>query len=239
MLPPLLAAALVTCATALGSAHAATVDAPPLDALITAAGLVIEGEVLSVDPGAGTDEGPTTRVVVQVLDLLAGGATSVGARLAIELPEGRLPDGRFVMIAGAPRLAPGQRYLMFLRAGPWFHTPFVGWGYGLLRRVREGRAERWVIEDGRCVAGLVRTGWVLGPRVTGLAPVAPGWIATGEDKARASSGRSIDITRGGCLDADALREDLAERLLELGHAGADRVELRPRVGGWVEAGEAP
>lgn len=234
---------IVVASLALGfperGSRAATVDRLSFDDLLAQSGLIIEAEVLHVDPDAQAGAGsarsaPSTRVELRVLDVVSGGKAAA-ATLRLTLPEGRLPDGRFVMLAGAPRLAPGQRYLMLLRAGPWYHTPFVGWDQGLLRRVEVDGVPRFVAADGRCVAGVDRRGWAWGPRIAGPSPVAPGWIGVGSEGARGA----LDTTRGGCMTSKALRRALVGRMRELSLRSSGRIETRPRAGGWVEAELAP
>jgi len=234
---------LILCALCLGvaaprAARAATVDRPGLDALLLGSGLVFEAEVLAVDPDRGASGRPLTRVSVTVVDVLVGRAASTGDRLAFDLPEGRLNDGRFVVLAGAPRFAPGHRYLVFYRSGAWHHTPVVGWTHGLLRRVDAGVDAVWVDVHGRCVAGLEESGWVLGPRMAGPAPVPAGWIGGRRTPRPDRVDDAAHDAVSTCLSADAVRRALTRRLLEMGHAGSRVIARQPADGGWSEAGEA-
>lgn len=222
-------------------AAATTVDPPSSDALLREAGFIFEGRVRAVDPAFGGSGDARTRVVVQVLDVLAGSVTGPGQFFDFILPEGRLHDGRFVELIGAPRFAVGERYLVFYRKRAWHHTPVVGWSFGVLRRVPDTAGDRWVDVFGRCVAGLDRHGFVLGPVVGDPAPSPPGW----PDAMPSPEPRRDLRVADTCATAAQLRSVLVHRLAELGYTGSEHVHRSPRGGVWIEtpasarAGDAP
>lgn len=222
-------------------AAATTIDPPDGDALLREAGFIFEGRVSHVDPDFGGSGDARTRVVVQVLDVLAGSVAEAGQLFDFVLPEGRLHDGRFVELIGAPHFAVGERYLVFYRKRAWHHTPVVGWSFGVLRRIPDTAGDRWVDVFGRCVAGLDRRGFVLGPVVGEPAPTPPGW-----PEAMASPDPRRDLrVADTCATAAGLRTTLVRRLAELGYTGSAHVHRAPTGGGWIEtpaparAGDAP
>lgn len=215
------------------TASAVTITPPPLDGMLARAGLVVEATVVAVDAGAGRLGEPRTRITLRVEDVLAGAAAGPGDRFTFEIPEGRLPDGRFVVLAEAPRLAVGERYLLLYRREAWHHTPVVGWSHGVLRRVSVDGSAAFVDVGGRCVVGLSRAGVQLGARVASAAPSPPGWPP---NAALADRGPESAPGATPCLPAADVVRALRRRLDELGLAGVKAVARTPATGGWREAG---
>lgn len=209
--------------------RAVTIDPPPFDALLRDAGFVFEGEVQGVDPDAGGSRGARSRVSMRVTRVLAGRAAAAGEPFTFELPEGRLPDGRFVEIVESPRFVPGERYLVFYTRRVWYNTPVVGWHYGLLRRVGAGSAAVYADQDGRCVSGFNHAGAILGPRVAEPQSALAGWPSA----AAVAPPDPSPYTETDCLPASAVRAMVKSRLSALRLQGTDDVQREPADGAWV------
>lgn len=190
-----------------------------LDELLYRSALIFEGRVTRVDIAAGGHKAARTRVDFTV-DRVLRGAIDRDA-LSFEVPEGVLPDGRLVETAETPRFAAGERYLVFVRGGPWRLSPIIDWQQGVLRLTTIGGHPVAVTDGGHCVSALDRRRLHFGPRV---APRLqwPGFPTTsGADPPKADAA-------GACLSATTVVARLDARVGELGLRGpAEPIRLTP------------
>lgn len=201
--PTSVLASVAALGLATGPAGAVRAVKTDLDGLIEQSALIVEGQVQSVDLGAGSKT-PRTRVVMQVERVLAGD-TSLKT-LDFELPMGLMPDGTVLDIVEAPRFSPGETYLVFYKRGAWNITPVAGWHQGQLRRVEHKGAEYYVGPSGHCVTRVSSAGFGLGNRIAG--PVGPAGMgeSTGPDLTPGYG------KLGACLPAEVVRGALGKHL---------------------------
>lgn len=112
-------------------------------------------------------DGPCTGVGFTEIEVVAGKLDN-RQEISFALPEGALPDGTSLKIAGAPDFIPGVRYLVFIRGGDWQLTPVTNWFHSVFREVRLGaRGEAVLFADhqGLAITGLNETGFQLGERI--------------------------------------------------------------------------
>ncbi len=79
------------------------------------ADVIAEVQVLEVDPSPGVDR-PVTDYLMAVEHVIRGDI--VASPLTVRVLGGILPDGIGLHVHGAPKFAPGQRALLFLRSRP-------------------------------------------------------------------------------------------------------------------------
>lgn len=111
LLFPLLALALLALVAGLPPASATTyvmVDDPEL---ADQAGVVVDAQIVSVEPAPATGR-PATDYTVEVETLVAGSAP--GTTLIVRVPGGARPDGLELRLHGVPRFTVGERALLFL-----------------------------------------------------------------------------------------------------------------------------
>lgn len=95
-----------------GAAGASSYVAVSDEALVDQAPVVVVGQVLSVDPGAGAAARTArTEFEIEVVEVLKGEAPGL---VRVAVPGGQIGGGRALKIHGAPRLRPGERVLLFL-----------------------------------------------------------------------------------------------------------------------------
>lgn len=181
--PSALAAALF-CATIALRAESAAPPAPAhgLEDVLRQTSAVVSGRVASVSFRYDEIEGPRT---VAILDTLTVHVGSLGhsSRTSIELRSfgGFLPDGREVTATHVPRLAEGERYLVFLRSTEWSLSPIA---FELAFRVATAFSEEVLVDPyGRLVVGLSTRGVMRGPSLFarsdgGLDTHAPELVST-------------------------------------------------------------
>jgi len=181
-----------------------------LDELLYRSALIFQGVVTRVDITAGGAKSARTRVGFTVDRVLRG--VFERASLAFEVPEGRLPDGRLVETAETPRFAVGERYVVFVRGGPWRLSPVLDWQQGVLRLTTVDGYAVAVADTGHCVADMDRARLGFGPRVAARLQW-PGFpTTTGADPPDASAA-------GGCLPASVVIARLDARVSTLGLRG--------------------
>ena len=187
-----------------------------LNGLLERTAFIFTGKVQAVDFAAG-EQSPRTRITFRVQDIVAG--HSVPPIFDVELPMGLMADGTVLDIAEAPRFVVGQSYLVLYKRGTWNITPVVGFHQGHYRRVDGEHGAVYVSEGGRCVTGLDRQGFVLGPRVTPRL----GYMAFGD-----AGSEAFDPARmKGCLSASALLTSLVEHVADFGELNSDVYDTVP------------
>jgi len=149
--------------------------------------------------------GPCTGVGFVDIEIVAGAADRQ-RKLEFTLPEGPLPNGSSLKIAGAPEFVPGERYLVFVRAGAWHLTPVTNWFHSVFREVAPiagVNVKLFVDHDGRAVTGFGEGGVVVGERVA-----QPNMLLrpppTGTERSGAVASPSVSID-------DKVRRALASR----------------------------
>ena len=145
------ALALLAAAASAAPAHATTVLAKDFAALCAEADLVFVGTVETVRPRwrDRTRQAIETVVTFAALTWLRG-----APRATIELTfGGGEMDGLREEIAGVPRFLPGERRVLFARAGD-FVSPLVGFSQGYFRVVDGPEGPSVLDADGRAVTGL-------------------------------------------------------------------------------------
>jgi hypothetical protein len=117
LLPPLVSGLVVLLAakcllpTDDRGVEAGTAERLSLEGLVERAGLILEGRVLSAR-GLEDPEGRIeTEYVLEVARTFEGMDLPLRS---VRLPGGVLPDGRGMLLAGMPRVAPGEELLLFL-----------------------------------------------------------------------------------------------------------------------------
>lgn len=158
---------LLLAVTAL-DAEATRVAVLPVKQLFSQTGLVFIGTAKYAPEICKRVDGPCTGVAFTNIEVVAGESdTSHG--IAFLLPEGDLPDGTSLKIAGAPTFLSGERYLVFVRAGAWHLTPVTNWFHSVFRECPVGLKDRQLIlfvnEDGRPVTAFDERGFQLGERI--------------------------------------------------------------------------
>lgn len=215
---------LLLCIVALvvaSPAHSARQLDLDLDELLYRSALIFEGMATAVDIDAGGGKAARTRIHFTVDRVLRGDFDR--RSLAFEVPEGLLPDGRLVETAETPRFKAGERYVVFVRGGPWRLSPVLDWQQGVLRLATIGGHQVAVTDSGRCVAAVERTRMRMGPRVAHRLQW-PGFpTTTGADPPDAGAA-------GRCASASLVISRLDARLGELGLRGpaVERLHLLPR-----------
>jgi hypothetical protein len=106
-------------------------------------------------------------LTVLVEETLMGDPTA--RQLTFELPEGMLPDGTFLRIAGSPVPAIGETYLMFVKNGEWRISPFTAFEQGLLRRVQISGKRYFVAKSGKPITAVSNDGFLFGEPI--VAPI--------------------------------------------------------------------
>lgn len=172
----------------------------PMRELLARTSLVFLGTVEKVDGECSGRQRPCTRVLFRNVDVIRG--KPPGQEIAFQLPEGRLEDGTSLRLMGAPRFAPGERYLVFVRRGDWYLSPVTNWLHSVFREVgardREGRF--LVNSAGLAVTGIDDAGFVLGDAIA-----APDPVWSGEQRA-AATGRVGLVGRGAAARMSAQRK---------------------------------
>lgn len=197
---------LLVVATPARSARQIDLD---LDELLYRSALVFEGVVTEVDIAAG-DKAARTRVRFAVARVLRGQIDRDA--LTFEVPEGELPDGRLVETVETPRFAQGERYIVFVRGGPWRLSPVLDWHQGVLRLTTVGGYPIAVTDGGHCIADIDRVRMHQGPRVAARLQW-PGFpTTTGADPPDADAANK-------CLSSSAVVHRLEVRIDELGLRG--------------------
>ena len=136
------AVALALFVGTLGAAAATTYLAMTLDEMVAATEIAVYGVVESTTVEE-RDQMPWTRIAITVERDLAPADGGLG-QLELWLLGGTLPAGPSLVVAGMPRLEPGERVLV-LAYDDDFASPIVGFRQGLWRVV----GDRLVAEDGR------------------------------------------------------------------------------------------
>jgi hypothetical protein len=140
----------------------------PVKQLFAETALIFVGTAKDAPEICKRVDGPCTGVAFTNIEVVAGKFdTSQGVEFA--LPEGSLPDGTSLKIAGAPAFLSGERYLVFVRAGAWRLTPVTNWFHSVFREIQVGpqgqQITLFVNDDGRAVTGLGEQGFELGERI--------------------------------------------------------------------------
>lgn len=199
-------------------ATATTTTAIGLDELLYRSGLIFSGTVTEVDVKAGID-GPLARTrVVFRLDTVYRGSFD-RSHLELSLPEGVMADGRLLETVETPKWSAGERYLVFLRSGPWALSPVVDDRQGSLRLLTVDGRKVATTGSGHCVVDLSRERLSFGPRVAARTQW-PGFPQTG-----GSTPIRPDYAEA-CLPAPELTRRLDQRLAELGLDDRQRADLR-------------
>jgi hypothetical protein len=196
---------------------------------------------------------PCTGVAFEKVEVWAGQLDAASAeRLAFALPEGELKDGTWLRVAGAPRFAPGERYLVFVRAGEWSITPVTNWFHSVFRELpvgREGRQRLYVDPAGLVVTDLTEKGFVLGERIAPADDEFAGEDAPGAGRSgvRLSEAPPVSEKVRKLLEDPAAdvaqlgltRERLKEAITRLAERyplrSATEIRYRPRGGGGASA----
>lgn len=110
-----------------------------------------------VDTEAGNDAiGEQTLVEMTVLQTIWGEVPSTN--LSFFLPEGtstwEIEEPIFADIPGAPKIIPGEKYLLFLRTAGWIDSPFTGFDLGVYRIKEIEGADYPVSETGQCISSI-------------------------------------------------------------------------------------
>lgn len=150
-IPLLGAATLLAVAFAFSSltgarARAGTAVQLDLAGIVDASELALEARVLDTDVELDARGRPCTRLVLSVeRDLL--GATR--GPFDVRLPGGILPDGSGLLLAGMPRVLPGEEVVLFLseESNAGLRVP-VGLAQGKFRIERDAHGARTVVRDG-------------------------------------------------------------------------------------------
>ncbi len=148
---------------AFGSAPTLATTIAPVDAgvLIDQSRIIFVGTAVHEEAALTGDRAfPFTLVTFKVEDLLKGSAAN--RELTIALPGGPI-DGEQIEIEGAPRLAVGERYLLFLSGNGASSFPIVGWSQGQMRFARDSRSGAEILVDSqdRQVVRLTDHRWIL------------------------------------------------------------------------------
>jgi hypothetical protein len=150
------------------NAGATRVARLPAKALFPKTALVFIGTAKPAPEVCKGVDPPCTGIAFTDVEVVAGSFDTTQP-LEFALPEGQLPDGHWLRIVGAPVFHPGERYLLFVRAGAWHHTPVTNWYHSVFRELEVGpkgqQSILFVDDDGRAVAGLSEAGFELGPRI--------------------------------------------------------------------------
>lgn len=119
------------------AAQAATLEYLSSDELIDRSTAIVCGQVTGAE---GTRQGPLiyTRYTVQVTERLKG--AQVGAQVQVVVPGG-VYQGQRQTFAGAPQLAAGKEYLLFLWTGPSGLTQVIGLSQGVFTLSRSSSGE--------------------------------------------------------------------------------------------------
>ena len=179
-------------------------------------------------------------------------------RLQFALPEGPLPDGTSLKIAGAPEFIPGQAYLVFVRAGAWHLTPVTNWSYSYYRQVgldrQRDQDSLFVDDQGRVVTGLDEHGFQVGARIAPPSTVLRTATTRGGGTSAVvnSSPPSIDEKVKATLAAndpkamsqlgmsrESLVNTIAQYAKMFGLNQTDRVQLRPSRSGAYDVQQKP
>lgn len=125
-------------------AHAGTAVRMGISDLARGSDLVVEARVLSA---AGVEDASgriDTEYLLRVDRTLWGDDAPFRS---VRLPGGQLPDGRGMLLAGVPRLAPGEDVLLFLSAAaPSGMRMPVGLGQGRLGVVRDAEGRKSFVQ---------------------------------------------------------------------------------------------
>ena len=137
MLPSLLVLLLHT-------APAATVVALPEAELARRVDAIGFGAVVDTQVATKPGGGVRTRATIQIYRAVVG--LTDGQTITIEVPGGDLPNGMRSMVAGAPRLVPGQLVFGFFEQRAGLYKPW-GLSFGLLRARRDEGGDVRVFRD--------------------------------------------------------------------------------------------
>ncbi len=116
---------------------------------------VLIAKAINIDTEAGNDAiGEQTMVEMKVTSIIWGDIQDTN--LLFFLPEGSstwiVEEPIFVDIPGAPKIIPGETYLLFLRAQGWIDSPFTGFQQGVYRLKEIEGSVYPVSETGQCIA---------------------------------------------------------------------------------------
>jgi hypothetical protein len=109
----------------LGIVKLAPADSAPssLDAILRESAAVIVATVVDVDPRAGNETDPMTRVSLEVSDVIRG-KLPAGSRHALLFRGGELPNGAMVSYSDVVELSVAERYILFVRS-EYYISPLV------------------------------------------------------------------------------------------------------------------
>ncbi|MCP3959475.1 MAG: hypothetical protein GY719_16620 [bacterium] len=124
-------------------AEALTYVAMSDETLADRAAVIVEGQVIEVDPSPGVGR-PVTDYLLTVEEVFAGEVS--GSPLVVRVAGGVMADGFGLSIPGAPRFAEGQRAILFLRPRDDGTYRVLHYALGAFDLVeRDGR--RYVVRD--------------------------------------------------------------------------------------------
>jgi hypothetical protein len=162
--PSLIAALIVCVSLGAHAAHAAPLPSPAdtLADVLRQTCAVIEGDVEDVSFKFDEVEGPrTVAIVTNVFVHLGSLGTAPPSSVEIRSFGGFLPDGREITATHVPELAPGKRYLLFLRNTEWTLSPIA---FGHVFSLETVGTKRALVDAyGRLVAGVGATEIAAGP----------------------------------------------------------------------------
>ena len=202
--PSFIAPLIVCVSLGAGAAQAAPLPTPAdtLAAVLRQTAAVVEGDVEDVSFHFDEVEGPRTVAIVTNLFVHLGSlGKAPPSSMEIRSFGGFLPDGREITATHVPELAPGKRYVLFLRNTEWTLSPIA---FGHVFRLDTVGTKRALVDAyGRLVLGVGATQIAAGPFVwlrpnEGLDPATPERLAPWITEA--------DVERGA--DAEELAEEL-------------------------------
>lgn len=123
------------------AAVATTLDYLSLDELLARSSAIVRGKVLRCE-GFARGPGVYTRCAVQVLEQWKGAESG---QVEVVLPGG-VADGRRQLVPGAPSLAEGAEYVLFLWAGPSGESQILGLSQGLFLLERDEDGQERIVQ---------------------------------------------------------------------------------------------
>jgi hypothetical protein len=94
-----------------------------LDAMLRESAAVIVATVVDVDPRAGNESDPMTRVSLEVSDVIRG-KLPAGSGQSLVFRGGELPNGEIVSYSNVVELSIAERYILFVRS-EYYISPLV------------------------------------------------------------------------------------------------------------------